>query len=119
MTNKMTLKNCIRNHYLVAFFTCLAISICLIIGGFFAPPQGEIDGSVLKAVGELFLFPTLAAGVKALDDNKKIKLQHGATTIVVGERKPGDEMMPPPPHFHEGYEPELSHDIEEGETEDA
>lgn len=80
------MKHCIRNHYFVAFFVTLTISIGLIIGGFFAPPQGEIDGSVLKAVGELFLWPALAFGAKALEDNKKIKLQHGATTITVGKQ---------------------------------
>ena len=61
--------------------------------------QGEIDGSVLKGVGELFLWPALAFGAKALDDNKKIQMQHGNTTITVGAHVP-----PPPP---------------EGEVEDA
>ena len=79
------MKNCVRNHYIVAFFVSLAISICLVVGGFFAPPQGEIDGSVLKAVGELFLFPTLAAGVKALDDNKKVKIRTSHATLTVGK----------------------------------
>lgn len=87
----MELKNCIRNHYILAFFVTLTISIGLIIGGFLAPPQGEIDGSVLKAVGELFLWPTLAFAVKALDDDKKIRIHQGNTTIVVGERRPDDD----------------------------
>ena len=90
------MKNCIRNHYLVAFFVSLTVSIGLIVGGYFAPPQGQIDGSILKAVGLLFLYPTLALGAKALDDDKKIKLQHGSTTITVGERKidePGEETV--------------------------
>lgn len=87
--NKMT--HCIRNHYFVAFFVTLTISIGLIIGGFFAPPQGEIDGSVLKGVGELFLWPALAFAAKALDDDKKIKIHQGNTTIVVGERKIDDD----------------------------
>lgn len=103
------MKNCIRNHYFVAFFLSLVISIGLIIGGFFMPPQGEIDGSVLKAVGELFLYPALAFGAKALDDNKKIQMQHGNTTITVGDH------MPPPPPAEE--EPELEEIVGEEEGE--
>lgn len=104
----MTMKNCIRNHYFVAFFVSLVISIGLIVGGFFMPPQGEIDGSVLKGVGELFLYPALAFAAKALDDDRKIKLQHGKTTITVGKtEEPGIEP--------EVEEVELMEGEEEGE----
>ena len=41
-------------------------SVILIITGFLMPPRGEIDGSVLTAVGELILFPSLAFGFRAL-----------------------------------------------------
>lgn len=34
----------------------LVVSILLIVGGFFCPPMGSIDGSVLTAVGLLILF---------------------------------------------------------------
>lgn len=107
---KEKLNNCLRNHYFVAFFTTLVISVGLIIGGFLTPPQGEIDGSVLKGVGELFLWPTLAFACKALDDNKKIQMQHGNTTITVGSH------MPPPPEGEEG-EPELEELVGEEEGE--
>ena len=39
------------NHW--AFWTCLIISIGLIIGSFFVPPLGVIDGSVLASVHSL------------------------------------------------------------------
>ena len=42
------------------FIVCLAASVMLIVAGFVVPPMGEIDGSVLTAVGELLMFPTLA-----------------------------------------------------------
>ena len=99
------MKNCLRNHYFVAFFVTLTISIGLIIGGFFMPPQGEIDGSVLKGVGELVLWPALAFAAKALDDNKKIQIQQGQTTITVGAHVP-----PPPP---EGEEEDEDAEVEE------
>ena len=109
MNNKIN--NCVRNHYFVAFFSTLLIAIALIIGGFLMPPQGEIDGSVLKGVGELFLWPALAFGAKALDDNKKIQMQHGSTTITVGAH------VPPPPPEGEEEEPELEELVGEEEGE--
>ena len=106
------MKHCVRNHYFVAFFVTLMISIGLIVGGFLTPPQGEIDGSVLKAVGELFLWPALAFGAKALEDNKKIQMQHGNTTITVGAHVP-----PPPPGDEEVDEPEVEELVGEEEGE--
>lgn len=104
----MTLKNCIRNHYLVAFFVSLVISIGLIVGGFLTPPQGEIDGSVLKGVGELFLYPALAFAAKALDDDRKIRLQHGNTTITVGKTdEPHGDEVPEVEEEIEGEQEEL------------
>ena len=44
----------------ITFAICLFTSIALIVGGFFVPPMGVIDGSVLTAVGILFAFGTLA-----------------------------------------------------------
>lgn len=75
----------LKKHYLVAFWISLVISVGLIIGGFFTPPQGEISGSVLEGAGLLFLYPALAFGAKALEENNKIKIQHGQTTISIGQ----------------------------------
>jgi hypothetical protein len=63
----------------------LAISIALLVGGFFAPPQGEISGSVLEGAGILFLWPALSFAAKALEENNKVKIQHGSTTIQIGQ----------------------------------
>ena len=41
----------------LTFVICFFVSVGLFIGGFFVPPMGVIDGSVLTAVGELLLFP--------------------------------------------------------------
>ena len=35
----------------VTFIICLSVSVAMIVGGFFVPPLGVIDGSVITAVG--------------------------------------------------------------------
>ena len=57
------------------------VSIGLIIGSFFVPPQGVIDGSVLAAVGELFAFAALFMAWEAIDRGVDAKVTHGNTTI--------------------------------------
>lgn len=44
----------------VAFWITLITSIGLVVSGFCVPPTGVIDGSVLKAVGLLLGFATIA-----------------------------------------------------------
>lgn len=72
----------IRN---VAFWACLFFSIGLITAGFFTPPRGAIDGSVLSAVGELFGFATLYVVYHAIEKGVDIKLQHGSTSVTAGD----------------------------------
>jgi hypothetical protein len=55
----------------------------LIIGGFFVPPMGVIDGSLLTAVGELLLFPTLLYAFRAIELGMKVKFQKGETSIEI------------------------------------
>lgn len=65
------------------FVICFFVSVGLMIGGFFVPPMGVIDGSVLTAVGELLLFPTLLYAYRALELGYKVKFQKGETSIEV------------------------------------
>ena len=65
----------------IAFMVCLAVSIGLIIGGFMMPPKGVIDGSILKAVGELMIFAALAFGWRAVELGYDLKINHGDTTV--------------------------------------
>lgn len=67
----------------VIFFICLGISIALIVGGFFVPPKGVIDGSVLKAVGELFAFAALSVGAHAIRLGYDLKVSKGDTAIEI------------------------------------
>lgn len=82
-----------NEHYVMSFFVTLILSISLIIGGFFCPPMGEIDGSVLTAIGILFLWPSLAFGNKALEAGKIVKIQKDDTLIEIGENNEVNEEM--------------------------
>ena len=64
-------------------FFYLFVSIALIVGGFFCPPIGVIDGSVLSAVGLLLMFATIDKVPDAIKAGKSIKLQRGDTSIEV------------------------------------
>ena len=68
-----------------AFWVCLIISIVLVVSGFVVPPTGVIDGSVLKAVGELFAFATLWVVYKAIQKGIDAKLTHGNTSVTIGD----------------------------------
>lgn len=75
----------LHNHYVLAFWITLSVAIGLIVGGFFTPPMGEVSGTVLTAVGELFLWPALAFGAKALSEGNKTIIRHNNTEITVGK----------------------------------
>lgn len=85
------MKNCLRNHYFVAFFVTLAVSIGLLITSFLLPPQGTIDPSVLQGTAIIFCWPALAFAAKALDDNKRVKIDTKVGTITVGHPQGDDE----------------------------
>ena len=63
----------------ITFAICFFVSVGLIVGGFFVPPMGVIDGSCLTAVGELLLFPTLLYGFRAVELGLRVKFQKGET----------------------------------------
>ena len=67
----------------LSFWVCLVTSLVLIGLGFVVPPMGNIDGSVLTAVGELFAFATLAVEADAVHEGYDAKVTHGNTTIEV------------------------------------
>ena len=71
----------------IEFWLCLVVSIGLIVGGFFVPPTGVIDGSVLQAVGLLLGFATLAQLPVVISAAKSAKITHGDTTIEIENKK--------------------------------
>lgn len=69
------------------FLVCLAVSIALFVGGFFCPPMGVIDGSVLKASGILFGFAALAVGAQALANGKDLTFHKDDVDITIGDKE--------------------------------
>ena len=70
------------------------ISIALIVGGFFVPPIGVIDGSVLTAVGLLLMFGVIAqipTILNAVREGKSIKLTKGDFSAEVNSNRELDE----------------------------
>lgn len=61
----------------------LIISILLIVGGFFCPPIGVIDGSVLTAVGLLLMFSVVEKIPEVIKAGKNIKVTNGNFTAEV------------------------------------
>lgn len=70
------------------FYVTLVISIALIVGGFFVPPLGVIDGSVLTAVGELVMFSVIEKIPEAIKAGRNIKLQKGDSSVEITSEKP-------------------------------
>ena len=62
------------------------VAFGLIITGFFLPPMGSIDSSVIQAVGEIFAFAALWQLPAAIRAGKQIRLEHGNTTITVNNK---------------------------------
>lgn len=56
-----------------AFWIAFVVSILLIVGGFFAPPLGVIDGSVLTSTGILSAFVELHHFIKTGSMKRKDK----------------------------------------------
>ena len=65
-----------------------AISVALLIGGFFCPPMGSIDGSVLAGAGILFAWGALWVADSNLEHGADATIKHGQTEI---EIKTNDE----------------------------
>ena len=59
------------------FYINLIVSILLIVGGFFVPPVGVIDGSVLTAVGLLLMFSVIERIPEAIKAGKSVKISKG------------------------------------------
>ena len=71
----------------ITFAVCFFVSVGLIIAGFFVPPMGVIDGSVLTAIGELLLFPTLLYAYRAIELGLSFKFQKGDTSVEISQHE--------------------------------
>ena len=59
------------------FTITLILSLILIVGGFFCPPIGIIDGSVLTAIGELIMLIAIGKLPEIIKASKSVKIQKG------------------------------------------
>lgn len=78
--NKETAKQIFNNadlYWKIIFCVCLVISLLLIIGSFFMPPMGVVDGSILAATGELFAWPTLFAVYNIITSGRAVTFKKG------------------------------------------
>lgn len=67
------------------FIVCLSLAAVLFIGGFFCPPMGVIDGSVLKAGCILLGFAALGVAGQNLANGKDVTFNHGDTEVIIGD----------------------------------
>ena len=75
---------------MMVFYLNLAISIALIVAGFFCPPMGVIDGSVLTAVGLLLMFSVIAKIPEAIKAGRNIKVQKGDSSVEISTKVPSE-----------------------------
>ncbi len=66
------------------FWILSGFAVALITAGFLVPPMGIIDGSVLKAVGEVFAFAALGTVIMAIEKGLPAKVKHNNTSFTVG-----------------------------------
>ena len=68
------------------FYATFILSVLLIVVGFFLPPVGVIDGSVVTSVGELLMFAVIAqmpSLVAAAKNGRSIKVQRGDASVEI------------------------------------
>lgn len=80
----------LNTHWIIAFWITLCVSLGLIIGGFFVPPKGIIDGSILTAIGIIFLWPVLSFGARAVESGRVAKLNFGHNSVSIGKDSDGN-----------------------------
>lgn len=66
-----------------SFWICLGVSITLGTIGFFTPPQGIIDGSVLTYTGELIGFVAVDNIRRAISKGLDARVKHGKTEVTI------------------------------------
>ena len=93
----------LNKHYIISFWITLCVALGLMIGGFFVPPKGIIDGSILTATGIIFLWPVLSFGARAVESGRVAKLNFGHNSVSIGEDSDGNGL-------DDSYEKELENE---------
>ena len=71
----------------IVAIVCFVVAVILFITGFFLPPMGIIDGSVLKAGGILLGFAGIFQIPVVVENKYNVKVTKGDTTVQIGETK--------------------------------
>ena len=74
-------RNYLENNRFFIFFSIA--SLVLIVAGFIVPPTGQIDNSVLIAVGELNGTLAIWAVIKSIDKGKSASIKHNGTEVTI------------------------------------
>lgn len=82
----------ISKNYKIILAILTLISVGLIVAGFFVPPLGVVNGSVLTAVGEIFGFSALWVGVAALEKGYDATIKKGDTEITITDDGPSTKL---------------------------
>lgn len=92
-SKKSNKKKTVRHNW--AFWICEITSVVMFIAGFFVPPMGVVDGSVLTGIGLLMGFGTIAMlpDIIAAGHSARISLP-GGSSIEVSKHKTTDEQLP-------------------------
>lgn len=72
-----------QRRFGITFWVFATVSIALIATGFLLPPQGQIDGSVLTACGEILIYPILHIVWSAIHKGTDVTVQHGNTSVSI------------------------------------
>ena len=67
------------------FYITLVVSIVLVVMGFFTPPIGIIDGSVLTAIGLLLMFVVVEKIPEAIKAGKSVRIQQGNFGVEISD----------------------------------
>ena len=78
-------RNHLENNSFFIFFSIAAL--ILIVAGFIVPPIGQIDSSVLIAVGELNGTLAIGAVIKSIDKGRSASIKYNGTELDIN----GDE----------------------------
>ena len=82
-------RNHLENNSFFIFFSIAAL--ILIVAGFIAPPIGQIDGSILIAVGELNGTLAIGAVIKSIDKGRSASIKYNGTELDINGDKDKEE----------------------------
>lgn len=69
---------------------CTIFAAALFVAGFLVPPLGIIDGSVLKAGGEVMGLQAMLLAAEAIATGTTASIKHGQTEATIGNDENGD-----------------------------